>query len=248
MDNNKIYLILGASSDIGCELIHQLNQDCSDAVFLAHYRTCDSNIKKNTPINGNKIVSIKADLSIGSDIISLIKDVDREYGAPTHIVHLPASEFEYTRVKDMDWDKFCIDLYIQVFSLIEILKAFIPIMVKRKSYNKIVMMLSSYTISSPPKFTMSYTMVKHTLLGLMKSLASDYNGKKININAISPSMIETKFLDNVDSRIIEMNAKNSVGNTNARVSDVVPAVKFLLSEDSNYINGINLNISNGNVI
>lgn len=248
MNNKKMFLILGASSDVGCELINQLNQDYNNALVIAHYKSSDINIKKIVAVNGNKVEAIKADLSDSSDVNLLIKYVADKYGAPTHIIHLPASKFEYAKIKDMDWDKFCIDLKVQVYSLIEILKAFLPIMAKRKAYNKIVIMLSSYTLSVPPKFTMSYTVVKYTLLGLMKSLASDYNGKKININGISPSMIETKFLDNIDSRIIEMNADNSVGKMNANVCDIVPSIKFLLSEDSNYINGINMNVSNGNVM
>jgi len=109
-------------------------------------------------------------------------------------------------------------------------------------------MLSSVTISTPPKYLMSYNMIKFTLLGLMKSLVSDYSGKRININAVSPSMINTKFLSNIDSRIIELNATNSNENKNADICDIVPTIKFLLSKDSNYINGINLNVSNGNVI
>ena len=36
--------------------------------------------------------------------------------------------------------------------------------------------------------------------------------------------------------------------SNAKPEDIVPAIAFLLSEDSNYMNGVNLNVSNGSVI
>lgn len=248
MNYDKVFLILGASSDIGCELINQLNQEYRNALFLAHYRSSDMNINKIQIFNGNEIVSIKANLADDSDVKMLIKKVGEEYGTPTHIVHLPAVKFEYTRLKEMEWDKFCTDLKVQVYSLVQILQAFLPAMAKRNAYNKVVAMLSSYTLSGPPKFTMSYTMIKYTLLGFLKSAASDYSDKKININGISPSMIETKFLDNLDSRIIEMNAQKSIGRTNAVVQDIVPAIMFLLSDKSNYINGINLNVTGGNVL
>lgn len=248
MSYDKVFLILGASSDIGCELISQLNQDCKNTLFLAHYRSSDMNINKIQVLNGNEIVSIKADLADDADVNMLIKKVGEEYGIPSHIVHLPAVKFEYTRLKEMEWDKFCADLRVQVYSLVQILQAFLPTMAKRNAHNKVVAMLSSYTLSAPPKFTMSYTMIKYTLLGFLKSAASDYSDKKININGISPSLIETKFLDNLDSRIIEMNAQKSIGRTNAVVQDIVPAIMFLLSDNSNYINGINLNVTGGNVL
>jgi len=38
----------------------------------------------------------------------------------------------------------------------------------------------------------------------MKSLAVEYEGKSIDINALSPSMIDTKFLSNIDRRMLEM--------------------------------------------
>ena len=90
-------------------------------------------------------------------------------------------------------------------------------------------------------------MLKYSLLGLMKSLAVEYDGKKISINALSPSMMETKFLSDIDERIVQINAKNSRFGKNASVKDIVPALEFLLSDASNYMNGANLNLSNGEV-
>ena len=46
----------------------------------------------------------------------------------------------------------------------------------------------------------------------------------------------------------EMAAGNSPESRHATVAEIVPAIAFLLSEDSNYINGANLNVSNGSVI
>lgn len=253
MNYKGVYLILGGSSDIGCELLKQLNYDNTNTMFLIHYFSNNDKIKQiemntTTNINNNSINCIQADLSKIEEVDKLIEIIKTEYICPTHIVHLPANKFEYKKLKEFHWNEFCYDMEIQVHSLIQILNSFLPEMIRRKEYNKVVIMLSSVTISNPPKYLMSYNMIKFTLLGLMKSLASDYSGKKININAISPSMIDTKFLNNIDSRIIELNATNSNGNKNANVCDIVPVIKFLLSEDSNYINGVNLNVSNGNVI
>ena len=248
MHYENVYLILGGSSDIGCELLKQLNHDKNNSLFLVHYFTNNNKIKQIEINNQNSLKCIQADLSRIEEVQKLIEIIKTEYICPTHIVHLPANKFEYTKLKEFHWDEFCYDMEIQVHSLIQILSSFLPEMIKRKEYNKVVIMLSSVTFASPPKYLMSYNMIKFTLLGLMKSLVSDYSGKKININAISPSMIDTKFLSNVDSRIIELNATNSNENKNADVCDIIPTIKFLLSNDSNYINGVNLNVSNGNVM
>lgn len=156
--------------------------------------------------------------------------------------------FAYMKLKDFDEKIFIKNLNIQLVSFVYILKKFLPIMAKRKANDKVVVMLSSYVIGKPPKFMLDYIIVKNALLGLVKSLASDYEGKKININALSPSMIETKFLNNIDERIIQMVKENSPECRNATVKDIVPVIKFLLSDAANYMNGVNLNVSNGSAI
>lgn len=248
MEHKKIFLILGASSDVGVELIRQLNQAEDRCLFLCHYRSSFSELKGIVPGHGNCIECIQADLSETEEVDRLINKIKEDYGIPGHIVHLPAGAFQYTKLKKFDWDQFQEELEIQVHSLIKILQAFLPQMTKKRGISKVVFMLSSYTISNPPKFMMSYIMVKYTLMGLMKALAADYVGKGVCINGISPSMIETKFLENIDDRIVELNAQNSAAGRNADVTDIVPGIRFLLSEDSDYVHGINLNISNGNVI
>ena len=163
-------------------------------------------------------------------------------------MHLPAGKLTYTRLKDFDEDRLTKNLHIQVYSFVEILKEFLPAMAKRKDHNKVVAVLSSVVNGQPPKSMLEYTAVKSMLLGVVKQLASDYTGKLVNINAVSPSMIETKLLSEVDPRIIELAKEGSIEKRNATVDDIVPSICFLLSEDSNYLNGVNLNVTNGNII
>ena len=243
---SRIYLILGGSSDLGCALLKRLNHEQKNSVFLMHYYSSDDNIKSIEAENGNVIKTLWADLSKKEEVQRLIDRIENEYVTPTHIVHFPASKFEYMKLKNFSDEVLQKDMEIQVYSLIQILKSFLPEMIKIEEKAKVVAMLSSYTFSVPPKYMMNYIISKYALLGLVKSLASDYAGKNVCINGISPSMIETKFLSEIDERIIAINADNSVGKKNAVPEQIIPAIVFLLSADSDYITGINLNVSNGN--
>jgi 3-oxoacyl-[acyl-carrier protein] reductase len=60
-------------------------------------------------------------------------------------------------------------------------------------------------------------------------------------------MIETKFLDNINEKLIELNAYNHPLKRNASVEDITPTIKLLLSEDSSYMSGINIPISGGGI-
>ena len=244
----KIYLIIGASSDVGIELIKQLNKENSDCVFVAHYNSSRRKIEDIELSNNNVIDCIHANLISKEDVDNLVNIVSEKYKSPTHIVHLSAGKFEYEKLKDFSYSKLDADLNIQLYTSIKLFKKFIPKMLKGETKGKIVFVLTSNTISTPPKYTTRYNVVKYAMLGLMKSLASDYAGKNICINAISPSMVNTKFLSEIDARLIEMAAESSVGKIIAEPKDIVAGISFLLSEKSDYITGVNLNVSNGNVM
>lgn len=248
MNSNKVFLILGASSDLGCALIKKLDQDYSDSVFCLHYHSNKEQLQALSFGRGNRCEFFQADLSSEEETAGLIEALRAKELSPTHIVQLSAAKMSFTKLKEFSVERTERNARIQVYSFAEILKAFLPQMIKRKDHSKVVAVVSSAASGKPPKSMLEYTLVKSMLLGLIKQLASDCEGKLVNINAVSPSMIETKFLSEIDSRVIEMARENSPEKRHADVSDIVPAIAFLLSEDSNYMNGANLNVSNGSVI
>jgi 3-oxoacyl-[acyl-carrier protein] reductase len=241
----KVYLILGASSDLGITLMRKLINDKGGDIItiIAHYNSSKDEIEKISVEYGNiDIRMVKADLSNLDEtkrMISAIKEMQLE---PTHIVNLTANKFQYTRLKDWDSELVNKDMTIQVYSFAEVLKAFIPNMVKNK-YGKIVVMLTAYTIGIPPKNMSGYVAVKYALLGLMKSMASDYGDQGININGVSPNMINTKFLNGVGRKVREMTAESSPRHRNLEVDDVIPTICLLLSDDAEFISGTNINLS-----
>lgn len=237
---DKVFLILGGSSDIGTKLIETLNGRESDSVIIVHYYQNKEKISDIECLNNNKIVLWQADFMDSRQVLDLIDFVKEEYGCPTAIVHLPADKYEFVRFTKITEDSLERALRIQVFSIIKILQAFLPQMVKGKNNAKVLVMLSENTILKPARFTASYTMIKYMLLGLVKTLAVEYEGKRININAISPTTVDTKFLNNIDERFLEV---NGVTEKMLCVEEVIPSICFLLSEAADHINGANIHIS-----
>lgn len=56
-------------------------------------------------------------------------------------------------------------------------------------------------------------------------------------------MIETKFIKNIGRKVKEFTAEKNPRHRNLQVSDVVPAIMFLLSDESQFMNGTNINLS-----
>jgi len=237
----NILFIIGASSDIGLNLITKIDEEC---LILAHYHSNkDALVELSTQIK-NTLIPLQADLSSEEDVQTLIKTIQSKYGTPNKIVQLAASRVENIRFKDVKWGDFEKDINITLRSSVLFLNAFLPTLAKEKR-GKVVLVLSSYVLGIPPKALSHYTTIKYAMLGLVKSLASEYNDKNIQINAISPSMIETKFLDNINEKFVELSAYNHPLKRNAVVEDITPTIKMLISKESDYINGINIPITGG---
>lgn len=239
MKNNL--LVLGASSDIGLALIEQIHGN-HDRV-IAHFHRSEGGLKALREKIGDRLVLIQADFSDEAETDGFVEQVSGKFENIAHIVHLPANRIAYARFPQKSWDSTQRDLDIQVRSIYKILSRLIPTIAKME-HGKIVFVLSSCTME-PPKFLVDYTTAKFALLGFMKTLAAEYAEKGLNINAVSPSMMETRFLADVPHLIIEESAKANPAKRNASVSDIVPMIEFLLSNGSDFITGQNIMVSGG---
>ena len=241
----KILLITGASSDIGKEIIEQTNEEYD--YIIAHHNGDKENLIELKKKLKDKLILIEGNFKDKDATFQFVEDIKKIGKIPTHIVHLPAGKYENIKFSKLKWDKFENDLNIAFRSLVIILNNFLPIMAKNK-YGKIVVMLTSCTTNIPPKYVASYVTSKYALLGLVKALANEYADKGIRINGISPTMIETKFLQNIPELLIEQNALNSPTGKNLSIEEVIPMFQFLLSDKSNSITGQNIAITNVNIM
>lgn len=251
MSEMKKILVVGASSDVGMSYIKELIADYANANcmeqpdILAHYAH-DANglsdIQKEFP--DVKLRLLQGDFKEEGSTMHFVDQVV-EWGCPDVIVYLPASRFEYMKLKGLKWETIETEMHVEVRAFALLCKALLPLMAKRKS-GKVAVMLTEYTLGMPPKYMSHYITAKYALLGFMKAMASEYGNKGININAISPAMIETKFLSNVDERIVQMNAEGNELKRNVSIKEVVQGIKFLVSEGSDYMSGVNLNMTGGN--
>lgn len=240
---NKTYLITGATSDIGYQLIKTLKAEGSKFI-LQGFRDGDA-ITTFCRENDVDFEYFDVDLSNNAEIDAFVEKLG-DY-TPTHFVHLPALRVVNTKFKNFDEGRYLIDCNVQIMSAVKICKAIVPKMQKAK-YGRILFMGTSYVLANPPKNTAAYVLAKNALMGLMKCLATDYAPNGITVNAVSPSMIETKFLAETSHLIVEQAAAAHPMKRNATVNDVVPAMAFLLSDEAAYITGVNLPITGGSTI
>lgn len=235
---SKRYLIIGGSSDVGVELIKEINLREQDSEIIAQYNTSDEKIKAIIPANNNKISTKKCDLSQADELAHFVDEL--KDGEPiSAVVHLAAPKLEFTKLKNLSWGDCKADADVQVGSILSILQGLLPKMLKSEERAKVVFMLSENTLDLPAKYSTKYTMSKYMMLGLMKSLTAEYEGKNINFNALSPTMIDTKLLSNIDRRLLEFSGATA---NMLMPADVVPTILMLLSGESDELFGENIHV------
>ena len=237
------YLITGASSELAQAFLNtQVFQPDDEAVL--QYRRPQETLTKLAEEHGFQLEQADfADLASTQAFANRLKS--RNF-VPTHILHIPAAAIENKRFTEYTWQEVEQQLNVQVRSLWLVLQAVIKPMAKARK-GRIVLILTSYTKSVPPKFLSSYVSAKFALLGLGRALAAEYAEKHIQVNMISPSMMETKFLANVYDGVVQQSAATNPMGRNARVEDVVPLVRYLFSDECAFITGDNITVTGGEV-
>ena len=240
----NVYLITGASSDVGCALIRRLADHDSQALIVAQGAGDLNRLAELCREFPGRIRTYDVDLTDENALNAFIADAQASCPAPTHLVHLPALRVINTKFKKFDEERFELDLSVQVRSAVKLCKTFVPLMAKAKR-GRVLFMLTSYLIGVPPKNTAAYIMAKSALGGLAKSLAADYAPFGVTVNCVAPSMMETRFLADTSDLIVQASAEANPMGRNARVEDVVPAMEFLLGDEAGFITGVTLPITGG---
>jgi 3-oxoacyl-[acyl-carrier protein] reductase len=240
----ELILITGASSDLGGALAKRLLSANCDLQLIAHSYKGGARIKALVDEFGDRVHPVSADFSDGASVSAMADEIATRFGVPTQIVHLPALRLNYERLTKFDLSRFHQDMAIQVDAAVLLLKKFAPKMSKMASA-RVVFVLSSVTRAMPPKFLSMYTVIKYAQLGLMRAAAAEYAATGLAINAVSPSMIETQFVEEIGEVAVRMSAAANPKGRNALPGDVIGAIEFLLSPSVGYMTGVDIPITGG---
>ena len=230
-------LVLGASSDIGKALIASILANGLTGRIFSHYFSNSESFE----VFGEKVVPVYGDFSTEKGTLDFLEQIG-EMANLTGVVVLPSLKYRLDRFRAIEWEAIENRLSIELRATFLILKKVTQQLVKRRT-GKIVFMLSSVTQERPPIGSSAYTISKYAQLGLMRSLAAEFAAYNIQVNSVSPSMVETKFLDNLDEKVLDIAKLSHPLKRLATVDEISGAIVFLLSKESNYMSGQNLLIA-----
>lgn len=106
-------------------------------------------------------------------------------------------------------------------------------------------MISSTDSYFGGSITAAYAASKAGVNSLTKSLSLQLKDKKIRVNAIAPGWVSTPMIEGSSEEFYKKLAETNPLERIAEPEDIANAIKFLLSKDSDYINGQVITVDGG---
>ncbi len=242
-ENAKVALITGATRGIGKQIALEL---ASQGYNIAlNYRKQNEELEaleKEIESQNVKCLTVYGDVSNYEDVEKFIKEIIKEFGKIDVLVNNAGitKDMLLVRMKKEDFES-VID--VNLIGTFNVTKNVIPYMMKARN-GKIVNISSVVGISGNAGQT-NYSASKAGIIGFTKSLAKEVASRNINVNAIAPGFIKTDMTDVLKDEVKEEISKTIPLKRMGEAKDVANLVKFLVSEESNYITGQVINVDGG---
>ena len=230
----RTILITGATSSFGQELIARLP---SDAKIIAQSRDSLPPVIEND----SRILSVISDFSKADFLTDFESKVDFE--SIDEVVHFAAADLRLRRFVETTSEQLLFDYQINFISIVALLSKVLTTLKQKPRQIRVVIMITDM-IRIPKKGEISYMTSKYALLGLVNSLLSEFSGNELRINAISPSFVDTRFVNIPEFLKMDISNKHPMKRF-CTPAEVVDCTEFLLSSRSSFINGQNFFINGG---
>jgi 3-oxoacyl-[acyl-carrier protein] reductase len=238
--DNKIVLITGANRGIGQSILHRLDAD--GYLVIGSSRSNEGVKKITSEIKKSNGKGIQMDVTDQKSIDDAVDSIKKDYGPIYGLINNAGitNDNLLMRMSDEQWSS-VIDSNLN--SLFRVTKSIVKDMMKARvgriiNIGSIVGMMGNAGQSN-------YSATKSGLLGFTKSLARELSSRNINVNSISPGFINTDMTKALSEDQIDALSKNIPLNRIAEPSEIASVVSFLLSDDSSYITGENINVNGG---
>lgn len=227
---NKAYLIAGASSAIGTELIRSLSQEGAEIYAISRQQQTD------WPDN---IHFLEADVS--RPVSNLGGFIPKQL----HGLVYCAGSINLKPFSRLTDDDFLNDFLINTLGAVSLTRGALPAL--KASGSASVVLLSSVAAKVGMPFHTSIGTAKGALQGFALSLAAELAAQHIRVNVVAPSLTDTplaaSLLSSEDKR--EASAKRHPVGRYGKASDISGAIQFLLDENAGWITGQIFSVDGG---
>lgn len=242
---NKVVLVTGGAQGIGKAIVLELAKNHYDVVinYLTSNKAAallEEEINKNYDV---RVMTVQADVSKEEEVDAMISLIEKQWGGVDILVNNAAVDLSNLfHLKTAD--EFRKTLDVNVVGAFNCSKRVYRHMLDQE-YGRIINISSTNGINTYYPMCIDYDASKAALISLTHNLAFEY-GPYINVNAIAPGFIGTdNELDGYDEEFLKEEQEKIMVNRYGKPEEVAYLVKFLISDEANFINNTIIRIDGG---
>lgn len=243
--SNKVALITGGSNGIGFGIARQFVDMGARVVITG--RSQDKLTQAQHKLGENCFVFVN-DVTIKTKHEPLVEEIESTIGTIDILVNSAGQHCKKPSLETTD-EEFQAVMDTNLNSLFSLTRSVVKRMIPRGRGS--VINISSMSAIYGLTQVVAYSSSKTALLGLTRTLASEYSGLGVRFNCIAPGFIESKmFLEIMakdkarEKRILDRTPAGRFG----KPEDIAGAAAFLASDAASFITGICMPVDGGNSI
>jgi NAD(P)-dependent dehydrogenase (short-subunit alcohol dehydrogenase family) len=245
--SGKVALVTGGSRGLGLQIAEALGEMGAKVVVTARKKDeLDQAVSRLKKL-GIEAASYVCDIGKREAIAPVADEILKKLGNVHILVNnagatwgAPAEEHPLEA-----WDKLVNVNLSGAFVLTQIIasKSMIP-----AKWGRIINVASiAGLIGQDPRFapTAAYTATKHGMVGLTRQLAAEWGVHGITVNAICPGLLDTEMTSHLTDEARAYYVDQTPLGRAATFAEVAAVVRFLMSEEASYLNGVVLPVDGG---
>jgi 3-oxoacyl-[acyl-carrier protein] reductase len=246
MLTGKTALVTGASRGIGKAIAIELaRQGVNVAVNFAGNAEKAEEVVAELKALGVQAFAIKADVANSEEVAAMVKETIAAFGTLDILINNAGITRDglIMRMKKKNQNTVINTNLKGVFNCA---KAVTRQMMKQR-YGRIVNISSVVGVLGNAGQA-NYVAAKAGVIGLTKTLARELANRNITVNAVAPGFIETDMTDELSDEIKQELMKQIPLAKLGKAEDIASVVRFLVSDDANYMTGQTLHVDGGMVM
>lgn len=233
----RIVIVTGGSRGIGEAICEEFIKN-GDIVILNYNNSYDKALRIKERL-GENLYLVKADIGNFIETKTIADFCINKFGRVDVLVNNAGiSQIKpFADITEEDWDEM---MRVNLKGVYNTTKSVVDTMIHQKS-GKIIN-ISSIWGEVGASCEVHYSTAKAGVIGFTKALAKELALSNIQVNCVSPGIIDTEMNSQFDKEELKREVPNEMLGAPL---DVAKAVLFLASDDANYITGQVLGVNGG---